>query len=213
MVQGGDPTGTGRGGQSYWGKNFDDEWESPLLHDTRGVISMANKGKNTNSSQFFITYKAAKHLDRKHTIFGRVVGGLDVLDKIEATPTGEGDRPMKDIVINDVVVFVDPFDEFLKNQAAEQEKEAQEEERKRVGTDDDMTTWTGKRLRDARRKADGSEGKSGVGKYLKAATAITAAAKDEDEILGVVEEDEFTYEQPVKKKVKGGGGFGNFDSW
>lgn len=213
MVQGGDPTGTGRGGQSYWGKNFDDEWESPLLHDTRGVISMANKGKNTNSSQFFITYRAAKHLDRKHTIFGRVVGGLDVLDKIETTPTGEGDRPTKDIVINDVVVFVDPFEEFLKNQAEEQEKEKQDEERKRVGTDDDMTTWTGKRLRDARRKADGSEGKSGVGKYLKAATATATAARDEDEILGVIEEDEFTYEQPVKKKAKGGGGFGNFDSW
>lgn len=213
MVQGGDPTGTGRGGQSYWGKNFDDEWESPLLHDTRGVISMANKGKNTNSSQFFITYRAAKHLDKKHTIFGKVVGGLEVLDKMETTPTGEGDRPTRDIVINDVVVFVDPFEEFLKQQAEEQEKEKMEAERKRVGTEDDMTTWTGKRLRDARRKADGSEGNSGVGKYLKAAAAAAVTAGDDDETIGVVEEDEFTYDQPVKKKVKGGGGFGNFDSW
>lgn len=210
MIQGGDPTGTGRGGTSHWGKNFDDEWESPLLHDARGIISMANKGKNTNSSQFFITYRPAKHLDRKHTIFGRVVGGLDVLDKMETTPVGEGDRPTRDIVINDVVVFVDPFEEFLKKQAEEQEKEKLEEERKRVGTDDDMTTWTGKRLRDARRKVDVGEGAPGVGKYLKAAAAAAAA---DDEIVEVMEEDEFTYEQPVKKKVKGGGGFGNFDSW
>ncbi|KAH8148414.1 uncharacterized protein LAJ45_07516 [Morchella importuna] len=211
MIQGGDPTGTGRGGESYWGKTFDDEWESPLLHDSRGVISMANKGKNTNTSQFFITYRPAKHLDKKHTIFGQVVGGLEVLDKMETTPTGEGDRPTKDIVINEVIVFVDPFEEFLKQQAEDQEKEKQEEEKKRVGTEDDMTTWTGKRLKDGRRKADGTEGVTGVGKYLKAAT-VKAAAGEEDEIVGVVE-DEYTYEEPVKKKTKSGGGFGNFDSW
>ncbi|CAZ85298.1 unnamed protein product [Tuber melanosporum] len=112
MIQGGDPTATGRGGTSHWGKPFDDEFESPLLHDARGILSMANKGKNTNSSQFFITYRAAKHLDRKHTIFGKVVGGLDVLDKMEVAPVGDGDVPIKDIVMKEVVVFVDPFDEL-----------------------------------------------------------------------------------------------------
>jgi peptidyl-prolyl cis-trans isomerase-like protein 2 len=79
MIQGGDPTGTGKGGTSVWGKNFQDEFDGPFSHDSRGVVSMANKGKNTNSSQFFITYKQAKHLDRKHTVFGRVVDGHDVL--------------------------------------------------------------------------------------------------------------------------------------
>ena len=83
MIQGGDPTGTGKGGTSIWGKNFQDEFDGPLTHDARGIMSMANKGKNTNSSQFFILYRPAKHLDRKHTIFGRVVGGLDVLTKLE----------------------------------------------------------------------------------------------------------------------------------
>ncbi|OBT49777.1 hypothetical protein VE04_09625, partial [Pseudogymnoascus sp. 24MN13] len=110
MLQGGDPTGTGKGGTSCWGKNFQDEFDGPLTHDARGVVSMANKGKNTNSSQFFILYRPQKHLDRKHTIFARVVGGIDVLARIEAVPVDSGDRPTEEVVIEDVVVFVDPFE-------------------------------------------------------------------------------------------------------
>lgn len=203
MIQGGDPTGTGKGGTSIWGKNFQDEFDGPLVHDARGIMSMANKGKNTNSSQFFIIYRPAKHLDRKHTIFGRVVSGLDVLQKLENAPVDGSDRPIDDIVMENVVIFVDPFEEFQKQK---QDKDDAEKERieimKQGGTEDDKTTWTGKRIR-----GDGTvvrnEHSGGVGKYLKAsADTATAPAATEEEI----------YEEPVKKKIKTGG-FGNFDGW
>jgi peptidyl-prolyl cis-trans isomerase-like protein 2 len=88
MVQGGDPTGTGKGGESCWGGKFDDEFDSRLRHEGRGVLSMANSGKNANGSQFFITLKSCPHLNNKHSVFGSVVGGLDILTKIErSSPT------------------------------------------------------------------------------------------------------------------------------
>ncbi|KAI5816236.1 hypothetical protein BZA77DRAFT_313189 [Pyronema omphalodes] len=205
MIQGGDPTGTGRGGTSYWGKNFNDEFESPLLHDARGILSMANKGKNTNSSQFFILYKPAKHLDRKHTIFGKVVGGLDVLDKMETTPVGEGDRPLEDIIIREVVVFVDPFEEFLKKRREAEEEEMREKERKLLGTEEDRVTWTGKRIRNDGVVEGSSGGAATVGKYLK--------ALPKEEIVEEIIEEDFAYTEPPKKKTKSMGGFGNFDSW
>merc|ERR1740130_56617 len=74
MVQGGDPTGTGTGGEAIWGKPFADEITSKYKHEGRGVLSMANSGVNSNGSQFFITFKSCSHLDGKHSIFGRVVG-------------------------------------------------------------------------------------------------------------------------------------------
>jgi peptidyl-prolyl cis-trans isomerase-like protein 2 len=203
MIQGGDPTGTGKGGTSIWGKNFQDEFDGPLTHDSRGVMSMANKGKNTNSSQFFITYKPAKHLDRKHTIFGRVVGGMDVLQKLENVPSDEGNRPEEDIIMENVVVFVDPFEEFQKQKQEKDELEkVREEIKKQGGTEDDKTTWTGKRIR-----SDGTviqaEQSGGVGKYLKAGTDSTNGK--------YVGDDDMLDAEPVKKKVKPGG-FGNFDS-
>ena len=80
MVQGGDPTGTGRGGPGY---QFEDEFDdNPLTHE-QGVISMANAGPNTNGSQFFITHKPQPHLDGKHTVFGTVVNGQEVVDAVE----------------------------------------------------------------------------------------------------------------------------------
>lgn len=220
MIQGGDPTGTGKGGTSIWGKNFVDEFDGPLTHDTRGTVSMANKGKNTNSSQFFITYRPAKHLDRKHTIFGRVVGGLDALNRMENAKVGEGDsRPVDDIVIRDVVVFVDPFEEFQKAKREKDEAEKEEEEVvKQGGREDDRTTWTGKRVR-----ADGvvvrdAGGGAAVGKYLKAALESGGPAGSEGEGADGVEVggEEWEREEvmgPERKKIKAAGGFGSFDSW
>src|SRR5688500_185387 len=98
MIQGGDPTGTGRGGPGY---TFDDEFNDHKI--VRGALAMANAGPNTNGSQFFIvTTPEASWLDGKHTVFGRVVEGMDVVDKIEGTQTGPGDKPVDDIKIEGV---------------------------------------------------------------------------------------------------------------
>lgn len=210
MVQGGDPTGTGRGGQSIWGKPFEDEFDGPEKHDKRGVLSMANKGKNTNTSQFFITYRQVPHLDRKHTIFAHVVGGLDTtLKSMEVAPTGEKDRPIDDMEILDIVVFVDPFEEWQKERKERETKEAEEEEIKRQGgREDERTTWTGKRIRADGTVESGTGEGLGVGKYLQAARQ----QQQEDEVVGEWDAGE-EEAQPVKKKAKLGGGFGNFDAW
>ena len=98
MIQGGCPEGTGRGGPGY---TFEDEFNQHKI--VRGALAMANAGPNTNGSQFFIvTTDAAPWLDGKHTVFGQVTDGMDVVDRIEATDTGPGDRPRNDIRIESV---------------------------------------------------------------------------------------------------------------
>ena len=100
MIQGGDPTGTGSGGPGY---TFEDEFNDHKVE--RGALAMANAGPNTNGSQFFIvTTDSAPWLDGKHTVFGKVTGGMDVVDAIENTPTGAGDRPREDAVMEKVTV-------------------------------------------------------------------------------------------------------------
>jgi peptidylprolyl isomerase len=94
MIQGGDPTGTGRDGTSLWGSPFEDEVRPDVRFDRPGLLAMANAGPNTNRSQFFITVAATPWLNMKHTIFGEVVSGYDVVQKIENTPTGPDDRPL-----------------------------------------------------------------------------------------------------------------------
>ncbi len=95
MVQGGDPTGTGRGGPGY---KFGDEFDASLKHDKRGILSMANAGPSTNGSQFFITHGPTPHLNGKHTVFGQVVEGLDVLMSIPARDPGNVNAPAVKII-------------------------------------------------------------------------------------------------------------------
>ncbi|KAL7923418.1 cyclophilin-like domain-containing protein [Trichoderma austrokoningii] len=97
MIQGGDPTGTGRGGASIYGDKFDDEIDASLRHTGAGILSMANAGPNTNGSQFFITLAPTPWLDGKHTIFGRVKNGLGVVKRMGLVPTGQEDRPVEDV--------------------------------------------------------------------------------------------------------------------
>ena len=130
MIQGGDPTGTGRGGQSKWGKAFEDEFDYSLV-PYRGALCMANSGKNTNGSQFFIEqakydektytllknngypdnlleaykqYGGSMHLFGAHTVFGQVIEGMDVVDKIAACKTDEDDKPVEDVVIESIEI-------------------------------------------------------------------------------------------------------------
>ncbi len=131
MIQGGDPTGTGMGGESLWEEQFEDEF-SPYLFNLRGALSMANSGPNTNGSQFFIVtasqvparmmeqmegagYPAevieayrenggTPWLDQRHTVFGHVVEGMDVVDEIDQTPTNPSDKPLEDVVIESIEI-------------------------------------------------------------------------------------------------------------
>ncbi len=96
MIQGGDPTGTGTGGSSVWGKSFEDEVSSSAKFDKPGILAMANAGPNTNGSQFFITTAATPWLNMRHTIFGEVISGYDVVQKIENTQTGPSDKPVSE---------------------------------------------------------------------------------------------------------------------
>ena len=93
MIQGGDPTGTGMGGESLWGKPFEDEVSASVKFDRKGILAMANAGPGTNGSQFFITTVPTPWLNMKHTIFGEVVEGYDVVEKIENCQVGASDKP------------------------------------------------------------------------------------------------------------------------
>ncbi|XP_068924850.1 peptidyl-prolyl cis-trans isomerase-like 3 isoform X7 [Petaurus breviceps papuanus] len=110
MVQTGDPTGSGKGGNSIWGRKFEDEYSEYLKHSVRGVVSMANNGPNTNGSQFFITYGKQPHLDMKYTVFGKVIDGLETLDELEKLPVNEKTfRPLNDVHIKDITIHANPF--------------------------------------------------------------------------------------------------------
>ncbi|RSH82742.1 heme binding [Apiotrichum porosum] len=100
MVQGGDPTGTGRGGTSIYGERFADEISPELRFVGAGILAMANSGPNTNGSQFFVTCAPTPFLDGKHTIFGRISSGMQTVQRLEAVRTDANDRPLEDIKIH-----------------------------------------------------------------------------------------------------------------
>ncbi|PPR92813.1 hypothetical protein GOBAR_AA27859 [Gossypium barbadense] len=157
MIQGGDPTGTGRGGESIWGKPFNDELNSKLLHSRRGVVSMANSGPHTNGSQFFILYKSANHLNFKHTVFGGVVGGLTTLSAMEKVPVDDNDKPLV--------------------RKSNGDKAAEDEDNDKIGSwYSNPGTGTAE---------SGAVGSGGVGKYLKARNTQSESATADTNITAI----------------------------
>ena len=107
MIQGGDPTGTGRGGESIWGKPFEDEFSPKALFDKPGILAMANAGRNTNGSQFFITTVPTYWLNGRHSIFGYVVKGYENVKRLESVPTSGrsgGNKPLVDQKIISITI-------------------------------------------------------------------------------------------------------------
>ncbi len=105
MIQGGDPTGTGRGGESIYGPTFVDEFVDTLRHTSAGILSMANRGPNTNGSQFFVTLAPTPWLDGKHAIFGKVVEGMDIVQAIGNVKTTKPfDKPVEPVVMKKVTI-------------------------------------------------------------------------------------------------------------
>lgn len=105
MIQGGDPDGTGMGGESIWGERFNDEFSKELTHE-KGALSMANAGPNTNGSQFFIVHAehGTPHLNNRHTVFGQVVQGMDIVDAIATTSVDGRDRPITPVIMETVTI-------------------------------------------------------------------------------------------------------------
>lgn len=203
IIQTGDPTGTGSGGQSYWGTPFRDEYDmkGAAKHDSRGVIAMANKGASTNGSQFYVTFRATPHLDKKHTVFGKLVGGEDVLDTLEKLPLKDGtERPAKPVKITEVVIYQDPFEDYKTRLAKKLSKRAEAEESARTPKvtekKGDDVNWFG--LKVGVESAVGTVGAGGgVGKYLH----LKRPAGPAGNVHG---------EQESKKRKLGFGEFENF---
>ena len=162
MVQGGDPSGTGKGGDSIWGGAFKDEIQTRYTHSSRGVVAMANSGPNTNKSQFYITFGPCPHLDKKHTVIGKLVGGFDTLDEIEVIPTDAHCKPKRKITILNSFVFVNPVAEL--QAAIRKEKLEEEEEKKRAEQLKEIERKAQERAR-IKQAAAGTKHK-GVGRYL-----------------------------------------------
>jgi len=108
MIQGGDPTGTGAGGKSLWGTEFEDEFSPNHRFERKGLLAMANRGPRTNGSQFFITLGPTPHLNNRHTIFGEVTEGMDVVEKIAKVQKGPRDKPVEAVVMKKVTVEAAP---------------------------------------------------------------------------------------------------------
>merc|ERR1712019_67044 len=192
MMQGGDPTGTGKGGESAFekGKAFKDEFDSRLCHQGPGVVSMANNGKNTNKSQFFVSLKSCKHLDNKHSVFGRVVGGLQLLTVFNDWETDEKDMPKKEIKVIKTEVFKNPF----KDAMAEAAKPKIEK------VVDPVATWFSNR-RDPMEDHKNRHSME-VGKYLVEQAPSVKLVKQENTTVLPAEETEYANVAQKRKRAR-----------
>nr|CCA30140.1 peptidyl-prolyl cis-trans isomerase, putative [Neospora caninum Liverpool]CEL71378.1 TPA: peptidyl-prolyl cis-trans isomerase, putative [Neospora caninum Liverpool] len=184
------------------GGPFEDEFDNRLVHQGIGVVSMANDGKHSNLSEFFITFKSCEHLNNKHTIFGRVVGGLDVLRQWEKLETDKSDKPLKPPKIAEVIVFKNPFDDAKKEM---EDEKRQEEEKEKKKLENAMKPWFNNRDALDSTASHPERHSNAVGKYLPSALPSgktskpgqTGAAERRSETAGV--------EGPQKRSAQAAG--------
>ncbi|KAN0047606.1 hypothetical protein ACTA71_001989 [Dictyostelium dimigraforme] len=226
MIQGGDPTGSGSGGQSIWKKPFKDEFSPLLKYNERGLLCMANSGTNTNGSQFFITLKSdLPHLERKHTIFGKVVGGLEVLKTMEMVKTNESDdRPNHNIKINAINIFENPFntldeeqfEEKLKQEKKEREKKQLSQQLDKDIEGNQISSWYSNPTPQQKVLNPSKD----VGKYLP--TSTTSSSSNPSSLGKRLNNlpppknnslKESLIQEQIQKKSKTTGSFGNFSNW
>jgi len=204
-IQGGDPTGTGMGGSSIFGKPFEDEFNPNLLHKGRGLLSMANSGKNTNQSQFFITFKATPHLDEVHSVFGEVVGNIKLLDDLESIGSDQNEKPKKEIKILSVEVFSNPFreviSEFLLKEFSEKimKEKLNEKINIELQVSNEIINKIGVGNKNIINKVSNS---NEIGKYL-------GKKRNVNEIKNLNSEDPYLFEKPKHKKI----GEFDFSKW
>jgi len=198
MIQSGDPTGTGKGGQSIWGKPFPDEFNDTLKHEGEGVLSMANSGANTNGSQFFITYKSAPHLNKKHTVFGNLVGGTEILHELANYETDDSDRPLQDIVILETIVYSNPLSSASLKEAQQAVKETEKKEKEKG----EYGAWLSNPSM-LNKKVSATATSNGIGKYITNNQPSTKKRSALD--FGSISQSDNT----KKKKVESGS-FANF---
>lgn len=234
MIQGGKKAGgngkgnDSNGGGSYWEKPFKDEFDDRLTHSGQGVVSMANSGPWTNGRQFFITYKSCAHLDRKHSVFGKVIRGLDILRRMEMTPTNkESDKPLETIKIESIEILDNPVNEALEAERRRIEKRKKEKQqlldaRKSSALGTSMTSTALKQVDEsAQTKSLSTEGKNVVveesftiGKYLKVANLKKDSTKAKKQTTGNLNTEEeqgvgISRLPPPPKKTS----FGDFSGW
>jgi peptidyl-prolyl cis-trans isomerase-like protein 2 len=210
MIQGGKPTGDGDKEQSLWGPTFADEFDDRLKHSEAGVISMANAGPNTNKQQFFITFSSCPHLDRKHSVFGQVIDGMEILkSKMEKISTDRKDRPLETIKIVDTDILTNPAKDAEENEAqrikerSEQRKSKQEKRTKiSRGTADITKTKTA------------TPNSSMIGKYLpKNVLQQQQQTQPEDDNEGDTAIPRLTLPQSKKANFQPKSTFGDFAGW
>ncbi len=203
MIQGGKPKKSKE--VSLWGKPFDDEYDDRLTHKGSGILSMANSGPGTNRCQFFITYKSAPHLNRKHSVFGGVVSGIDVLKRMESVPTDDKDCPKEEIIIHNIEILSNPIPEAQGIEQQNIQRKRNEREKEEL----QYQIIPEKRKKPQKQKAE----QSVVGKYLSKALSEKSVSGNElnrDGISGASTEQLMML---PKSKTPSKSKFGDFSGW
>jgi peptidyl-prolyl cis-trans isomerase-like protein 2 len=221
MIQGGKSTSPSSGKKeeesSLWGGAFRDEFDDRLKHSGGGILSMANAGANTNKQQFFLTFKSCAHLDRKHSIFGKVVDGMDVLKQMEQQPADEKDRPLEPIILISTEVLVNPAKEAeeLERQRIEERGivRQQEQERKKATALGRASTTTAASITNSV-KTIKSTTSNMVGKYLPKHVQPTPPSSNKDEQQQQQDtKEEIPLVVPKVKPPQAKTKFGDFSGW